>query len=62
MVYLMYQGLPPKSAFKIMEDVRRGKGLKPEYEEEMEGSRRAGWYIESCKKIKYMFPKAHAAA
>ena len=62
MIYLMYQGLPPKSAFKIMEDVRKGKGLKPEYEEEMKAHGVPGWYIESCKKIKYMFPKAHAAA
>ncbi len=62
MVYLMYQGLPPKSAFKIMEDVRKGKGLKPEYEEEMKAHGVPDWYIESCKKIKYMFPKAHAAA
>jgi DNA polymerase-3 subunit alpha (Gram-positive type) len=62
MVYLMYRGLKPKSAFKIMEDVRKGKGLKPEYEEEMKEHAVPAWYIESCKKIKYMFPKAHAAA
>lgn len=62
MVYLMYKGLQPKSAFKIMEDVRKGRGLKPEYEEEMKGHGIPEWYIESCKKIKYMFPKAHAAA
>jgi len=62
MVYLMYRGLEPKSAFKIMEDVRKGKGLKPEYEEEMRKHSVPDWYIESCKKIKYMFPKAHAAA
>lgn len=62
MVYLMYRGLKPKSAFKIMEDVRKGKGLKPEYEEEMREHSVPDWYIESCKKIKYMFPKAHAAA
>jgi DNA polymerase-3 subunit alpha (Gram-positive type) len=62
MVYLMYKGLQPKSAFKIMEDVRKGRGLKPEYEEEMKAHDVPGWYIESCKKIKYMFPKAHAAA
>ena len=62
MVYLMYKGLAPKSAFKIMEDVRKGRGLKPEYEEEMKAHSVPEWYIESCKKIKYMFPKAHAAA
>ena len=62
MVYLMYKGLQPKSAFKITEDVRKGRGLKPEYEEEMKAHDVPGWYIESCKKIKYMFPKAHAAA
>ena len=62
MVYLMYRGLKPISAFKIMEDVRKGKGLKPEYEEEMKDHSVPEWYIESCKRIKYMFPKAHAAA
>ncbi len=62
MVYLMYKNLPSKSSFKIMEDVRKGKGLKPEYEEEMKAHDVPDWYIESCKKIKYMFPKAHAAA
>ena len=62
MVYLMYKGLKSKSAFKIMEDVRKGRGLKPEYEEEMKEHSVPDWYIDSCKKIKYMFPKAHAAA
>jgi hypothetical protein len=50
------------TAFKIMEDVRKGKGLKPEYEKEMIEHDVPDWYIASCKKIKYMFPKAHAAA
>lgn len=62
MVYLMYRGLQPKTAFKIMEDVRKGKGLKEEYEQEMKAHKIPQWYIESCKKIRYMFPKAHAAA
>jgi DNA polymerase-3 subunit alpha (Gram-positive type) len=51
MVYLMYKGLQPKSAFRIMEDVRKGKGLKQEYEEEMKGHGVPEWYIESWKKI-----------
>ena len=49
-------------AFKIMEDVRKGKGLKEEYEKAMREQNIPEWYLDSCKKIKYMFPKAHAAA
>ncbi|MBC9783460.1 PolC-type DNA polymerase III [Heliobacterium chlorum] len=62
MVYLMYKDLPPKKAFSIMEGVRKGKGVKPEDEQLMREKKVPEWYIESCKKIKYMFPKAHAVA
>lgn len=62
MVYLIYQGLKPATAFSIMESVRKGRGLSPEFEEAMRAENVPNWYIESCKKIKYMFPKAHAAA
>ncbi|WP_308149749.1 PolC-type DNA polymerase III [Spiroplasma sp. AdecLV25b] len=62
MTYLVYQGLPAKMAFSIMEDVRKGKGIKPEYETVMQEKKVPNWYIQSCKKIKYMFPKAHATA
>lgn len=62
MVYLMHQGVEPKLAFTIMESVRKGKGLKEEYELAMRQNNVPEWYIESCKKIKYMFPKGHAVA
>ncbi len=62
MIYLINQGLESGLAFKIMESVRKGKGLKPEMEEEMVKNNVPAWYIESCKRIKYMFPKAHACA
>lgn len=62
MIYLIHKGLEPGRAFKIMEGVRKGKGLKPEDEEYMRENHVPEWYIGSCKKIKYMFPKAHAVA
>jgi DNA polymerase-3 subunit alpha (Gram-positive type) len=62
MVYLMLKGLEPKEAFDIMEGVRKGKGLKPEQEKLMRERGVPAWYVDSCKKIKYMFPQAHAAA
>ena len=62
MIYLIQKGLDSEQSFTIMESVRKGKGLKPEWEEEMKKHDVPDWYIWSCKKIKYMFPKAHAAA
>lgn len=62
MVGLIQYGLENGTSFKIMEDVRKGRGLKPEYIEEMKKHNVPDWYIDSCQKIKYMFPKAHAAA
>ncbi len=59
---LIAYGVEKSHAFKIMESVRKGKGLTPEWEEEMTAAGVPDWYIASCKKIKYMFPKAHAAA
>ncbi|MFZ5818073.1 MAG: PolC-type DNA polymerase III [Bacillota bacterium] len=62
MVQLIYWGVEPATAFKIMESVRKGRGLAPDMEETMRAAGVPEWYIWSCKQIKYMFPKAHAAA
>ena len=62
MIYLICCGIPEKRAFKIMESVRKGKGLPDGAEEEMQQAGVPEWYITSCKKIKYLFPKAHAVA
>ena len=62
MIYLISCGIPEKRAFKIMESVRKGRGLPPGAEEEMVEAGVPDWYIGSCKKIKYLFPKAHAVA
>ena len=68
MIYLIKMGLPPNDSFKIMESVRKGKvakGKEPkweQYKELMKEHNVPDWYIKSCEKIKYMFPKAHAAA
>ncbi len=62
MMYLIQKGVAPQLAFKVMEDVRKGKGIKPDDVAKLREKNVPEWYIESCQKIKYMFPKAHAVA
>ncbi len=62
MNFLIAHGMDPLKAFKIMEKVRKGKGLSDEDVDEMKKLKVPEWFIESCKKIKYLFPKAHAVA
>ncbi len=63
MIYLLHKGIEPKIAFNVMESVRKGKGLKGQLEEKLSKAGQIDkWFIESCKKIKYLFPKAHAVA
>ena len=62
MIYLIQQGLDSEESFTIMESVRKGKGLKENWITDMTAHGVPDWYIWSCQKIKYMFPKAHAAA
>ena len=62
MLFLISKGMPPKRSFKIMEAVRKGRGLPEGAEEEMKAAGVPDWYIGSCKKIAYLFPKAHAVA
>lgn len=62
MNFLIQKGVAPDIAFRVMEDVRKGKGVKPEYEEIIRAAGVPEWFLQSCKKITYLFPKAHAVA
>ena len=62
MTYLINKDIPSNIAFAVMEDVRKGRKVKPEYEAVLRAKNVPDWYIDSCNKIKYMFPKAHAVA
>ncbi|MBO8126383.1 MAG: PolC-type DNA polymerase III [Firmicutes bacterium] len=62
MTHLLLKGVDPLTSFKIMEKVRKGKGITPEDVEVMKKAGVAEWFIESCRRIKYLFPKAHAVA
>jgi DNA polymerase III subunit alpha, Gram-positive type len=62
MMYLIHKGIKPLLAFKTMENVRKGRGIKPDVVEELKKGGIPDWYIASCQKIKYLFPRAHATA
>jgi DNA polymerase-3 subunit alpha (Gram-positive type) len=62
MTYLISMGLPSQVSFQIMEDVRHGKKLKPDYEALMQAHNVPQYYLDSCNKIHYLFPRAHATA
>ncbi len=62
MNYLIMHGVDASSSFKIMESVRKGRGLKPDMEKKLLGNGIPDWFIDSCRKIKYMFPRGHAVA
>ena len=62
MMYLIHKGIDPLLSFKTMESVRKGKGIKPEIVEKLKAGGVPDWYIDSCQKIKYLFPRAHATA
>ena len=62
MMYLIHKGVDPLLSFKTMESVRKGKGIKPDVVEKLREAKVPEWYIESCQKIKYLFPRAHATA
>ena len=62
MMYLIHHGIDPLLSFKTMEGVRKGKGIKPDVVEVLRSGNVPEWYIESCQKIKYLFPRAHATA
>ncbi len=62
MNYLIMHGVDASSAFKIMESVRKGRGLKPDMEQKLLDNAIPDWFVDSCKKIKYMFPRGHAVA
>ncbi|WP_425438910.1 PolC-type DNA polymerase III [Propionispira arboris] len=62
MMYLIHKGIDPLLSFKTMENVRKGKGIQPDVIEKLKAGGIPDWYIESCLKIKYLFPRAHATA